>query len=108
MNQKMKKTIKTILIGIIVLPLFGLMYDAFNGFHVLKISKSVYGIIIGLMITVLWVMIGEFVSDEITAKDKVSDPLYKRVFYLIILLAWLGIVGFLYWFIFFYFKILNI
>lgn len=108
MNQTKKQTIKPILIAILVLPFIGLLYDAFNGFHVLRNAKSIYGIVAGLMVTVLLVFAGEYVSEVINAKDKVSDPLYKRAFHLLILLAVVGIVGFLYWFIFHYFEILKI
>jgi amino acid transporter len=108
MNQRKKQTIKPILIGIIVLPIIGMMYDAFNGFHVLKNSKSIYGIIIGLMLTVILAFTGEYVSEVINAKDNVSDPLYKRALHLFILLVSVTVVGFLYWFIFHYFEILKI
>jgi hypothetical protein len=108
MNQRIKQTIKPILIGIIVLPLIGLLYDAFNGFYVMRNSKSIYGIIAGLIVTVFLVFAGEYVSEVINTKDKVSDPLYKRAFHLFVLLASVGVVLFLYWFIFHYFEILNI
>lgn len=108
MNLSKKQTIKTILIGVIVLPLFGLLYDAYSGFFVLRNSKSIYGIVVGLMVTVILALAGEYVSEVINAKDKVSDPLYKRAFHLFILLATVAIVGFLYWFIFLYFEILKI
>ncbi len=104
----MHSKIKPILIGIIVLPLIGLMYDAYSGFHVLRNSKSIYGIIAGLMVTVIVAFVGEYVSEVINAKDKVSDPLCKRVFLLFILFVSVGVVGFLYWFIFHYFEILKI
>jgi len=108
MNQKYKQTIKTILIGIIVLPIFGLLYDSFNGFYVLRNFKSVYGILAGLMVTVIFTLAGEYVSELINAKDSVSDPLYKRVFHLFVLLAGAGALGALYWFIFHYVEKLKI
>lgn len=104
----MRSKIKPILIGIMVLPLIGLLYDAYSGFHVLRNSKSIYGIITGLMVTVVLALVGEYVSELINTKDKVSDPLYKRVFLLFILLVFVCIVGFLYWRIFHYFEILKI
>jgi hypothetical protein len=104
----MRPKIKTILIGITVLPLIGFFYDAINGFYVLRNSKSIYGIIVGIMLTVILVFAGEYVSETINAKDNVSDPLYKRAFRLLLLLASVSIVGFLYWFIFHYFEILKI
>lgn len=104
----MHAKIKPILIGIIVLPLIGLMYDAYSGFHVLRNSKSIYGIITGLMLTVVLAIVGEYISEVINAKDKVSDPLYKRIFHLFVLLVSVCVVGFLYWLIFHYFEILKI
>jgi hypothetical protein len=50
----------------------------------------------------------KYVSSVINAKDKVSDPLYVRVFYQFILLISVGFIGFLYWLIFRYFEIFNI
>lgn len=108
MNQTKKQTIKAILICIIVLPIIGVLYDAYSGFHVLRNSKTIYGIIAGLIVTAALAFAGEYVSEAINAKDKASDPLYKRVFHLLILLASVGVVGFLYWFIFRYFEILKI
>ena len=108
MNQTKKQTIKAILIGIIVLPLIGVLYDAYSGFYVLRNSKSIYGIIAGLMVTVILAFVGEYFSEVINSKDKITGPLYKRAFHLIILLAVVGAVGFLYWFIFHYFEILKI
>lgn len=91
-----------------MLPLIGLLYDAYNGFLVLRNSKSIYGIISGLMVTVILAFVGEYFSEVINTKDKVTDPLYKRAFHLAILSAIVGAVGFLYWFIFHYFEILKI
>jgi ribose/xylose/arabinose/galactoside ABC-type transport system permease subunit len=108
MNQTKEKTIKPILIGIIVLPLIGLLYDAFNGFHVLRNSKTIYGIIAGLILTAILAFVGEYFSEVINAKDKVSDPLYKRAFHLFILLVSMSVIGFLCWFILHYFEILKI
>ena len=85
-----------------------MLYDAYSGFHVLRNSKSIYGIIAGLTVTAALAFAGEYVSEAINAKDKVSAPLYKRVFHLLILLASVGVVGFLYWIIFHYFEILKI
>ena len=108
MHQSKRLTIKTILIGIVILPLFGLLYDAYSGFNVLRNSKSIYGITVGLMVTVILALAGEYVSEVINSKDKVTDPLYKRAFHLFILLASAAVIGFLYWFIFHYFEILKI
>jgi len=108
MNQTKRQTIKAILIGIIVLLLIGVLYDAYSGFHVLRNSKTIYGIIAGLVVTAVLAFAGEYISEAINAKDKASDPLYKRVFHLLILMASVGVVGFLYWFIFHYFEILKI
>ena len=104
----MHSKIKPILIGIFVLPFIVVLYDAYSGFHVLRNSKSIYGIIAGLMVSAVLAFAGEYASEAINAKDKSSDPLYKRVFRLLILLATVGVVGFLYWFIFHYFEILKI
>ena len=106
--QTRSQILKTILIGIFALPLLGLLYDAWNGFYVLRNSKSIYGLVIGLMVTALFAFAGEYVLGVLNAKDKVSDPLYKRVFHLLVLVAAVGVVGFIYWFIFQYFELLKI
>ena len=108
MNQTKKQTIKAILIGIIVLPLIGLLYDAYSGFHVLRTSKSIYGLVAGLMVTVMLAFAGEYIGELVGKKDRVADPLYKRVFHLSILLATVVVLVFLYWFIFHYFEKLKI
>ncbi len=108
MNLKKRKTIKTILIGVIVLPIFGLLYDSFSGFYVLRNFKTIYGILAGLMVTVIFAFAGEYVSGLINAKDSVSDPLCKRFFHLFILLATGGVLVFLYWLIFHYLEKLKI
>lgn len=108
MNQTKKQTIKAILIGIIVLPLIGLLYDAYSGFHILRTSKSIYGLIASLLVTVTLAFAGEYVGELVGTKDKVSDPLSKRVFHLSILLVTAVVLVFLYWFIFHYFGKLKI
>ncbi|QEM67549.1 hypothetical protein FO488_04890 [Geobacter sp. FeAm09] len=91
-----QKTI--VIVGIVFLLLIGLLYDASNGFYVLKHSRSMYGMAFGLSLTAFFAGLGESLSNYIEAKDKVSHPLPKRVFYLLLLLAALAAVGFLYWF----------
>lgn len=104
----MRQKIKAVLIGFIVLPLIGFFYDAINGFYILRNTKSIYGIIIGIILTVIIISAGEYVAETINTKDNVSDPLYKRAFRLLLLLVSVSIIVSLYWFIFHYFELLKI
>ena len=60
--------LKSIIIAILVLPMIGLFYDALNGFQILRHSKSIYGVIVGLLLTVFYVFIGETMSNWINLR----------------------------------------
>ena len=104
--------IKIAAIAILVLLIFGLMIDAFNGFYILRNAKSlVWGIglrnakslvwgIGGLILLSLFYLVGEATSEWINSKDDVSHPLHKRVFHLFVLLCFAGIVMGACWFVF--------
>lgn len=104
MSQIVKQRIKSVLLCIIVLPLIGLLYDALNGFQILRNTRSIYGAVAGLIMSVIFVISGEYVVELIGKKDKVSDPLYKRVFHLLALLVSVAVVWVLYLVVFHYFE----
>ena len=92
--------IKIAVIAIIVLLFLGLLIDAFAGFYVLRNAKSIFWGVVGLFILSLFYLIGEAISEWISSKDKVSHPLYKRAFHLLILLCFAGGVMVACWFVF--------
>ncbi len=79
---------RTLVIGAVVLPLFGLLFDAFNDFYVLRHSKSIYGAFAGLVLLAVLYLLGEAGATWVGSKDKVSHPLHKRVFHLFLMLAY--------------------
>lgn len=93
---------KSIAILIVSLLFFGILIDAFNGFHIIRKAKSIFMGILGLFILALFYIVGEGVSEWINSKDHVSHPLHKRVFHLLLLLLSVGIVMTLAYFIFKY------
>lgn len=52
-------SLRTVVIGIVVLPLFGLLFDAFSGFYVLRHSKSLYAACAGLFLLSVFYLLGE-------------------------------------------------
>ena len=90
------KVIAGIAVGILFIAL---IYDAFNGFFIIKHSKNIYGVILGLFIFGVLSMCAEFISEWINKKDDVSHPLYKRVFHLFLLLLFAGVTCGLFWLI---------
>jgi len=92
--------IKIAAIAILALLIFGLMIDAFNGFYILRNTKSLVWGIGGLILLSLFYLIGEIGSEWINSKDDVSHPLHKRVFHLFVLLCFAGVVMAACWFVF--------
>lgn len=108
MRQFETSKLKPVVVGIVLLLLVGLLFDALDGFPVLKHSRSMYGMVIGLTLTAIFAGLGEYLSHYIDARDKGSHPLPRRAFHLLLLLASLAVVGLSYWFTFRYFGILKI
>ena len=100
MNGAATSKYKSILLAVLAMPLLGVLYDALNGFHILKHSKSAYGVVFGLFLTAVYAVIGESISNWVNLKDDVSQPLHKRALNLSLLLLLLTVVAFSYWFVF--------
>jgi hypothetical protein len=92
--------VKVILIGTAFLLFIGLLIDAFNGFYILRYSKSIFFGIGGLFLLSIFYLLGEAEAGWIGSKDDVSHPLYKRVLHLFLLLLFTGAVITSFWFIF--------
>jgi hypothetical protein len=104
----MNSKLKTPVIAILVLPLIGLFYDGLNGFYVLRYSKSISGLIIGLYLTALFLFLSEALSNWVGSKDDFSHPLYKRLFHLLLLLFSGAIVLVLFWLLLSYFGVAKV
>jgi hypothetical protein len=105
-TEKIKENrsiLRTIVIGIIVLPIFGFLIDLFSGFYVLRTCKSIYAGVSALFLLALVYIVGEAGSNWINSKDDSSHPLYKRVFHLVMLLIYVGIIMISTWLLLSYF-----
>jgi hypothetical protein len=78
--------------GIVFLLLFGLLIDAFGGFYVLRHSETVYAGCVGIFVLSAIYVLGETGSNWINAQDETSHPWYKRLFHLMVLLAYAGLL----------------
>jgi hypothetical protein len=90
--------LKKIALAVIVLLVFGFLFDLFSGFYVLRHSKSIYAGLTGLMVVAIFYILGEAGSEWIGGKDDVAHPLYKRAFHLFLLLLFAGFVLAVLWF----------
>ena len=97
--------VKVIIIGTVFLLFIGLLIDAFNGFYIIRYSKSIFFGIGGLFLFTIFYLLGEVGTGWIGSKDDVSHPLYKRVFHLFLLLLITGAVTTFFWFIFEHFNL---
>jgi len=88
-----------IVIAVIVLLAFGFLIDLFSGFYVLRHSTSLYAGVAALLFVAIFSLIGESGSEWIGGKDDVAHPLYKRVFHLLVLLLFTGIILVIMWFV---------
>ncbi|HEY2931783.1 MAG TPA: hypothetical protein VGK99_08530 [Acidobacteriota bacterium] len=70
----------------------GLIIDVFSGLPVTKGARSVMAWVAGILGIGALYIIGELGADWIHQKDRVSDPLLKRVLHLLALLAFVVIV----------------
>lgn len=87
-----KSILRINIIAVVVLLALGFLIDLFSGFYVLRHSTSLYAGVAGLLIVAIFSLIGESGSEWIGGKDDVSHPLYKRVFRLLVLLLFAGLI----------------
>jgi len=105
---KSKSNLRKISFAVIVLVAAGFLLDLFNGFYVLSRSKSIYTALFSLLILGIFYLIGEAGSEWICGKDSVEHPLYKRVFLLLALLLFAGLVMTALWFVLKYLGLIRI
>jgi len=79
-KKGLRSLIRTMAIAILVLPLFGLLFDTFSGFTILRHSNSALAAFAGLFLLSVIYLFGEAGSTWIGTKDKVTDPWYKGCF----------------------------
>jgi len=97
--KKTRSILQTIAIGTIALLSLGFLIDFFSGFHILRNTKSIYAGFAVLFLLAVFYLMGEAGADWIGSKDNVAHPLYKRAFYLAILLTYAIIIMTAGWFI---------
>ncbi|MEW6713941.1 MAG: hypothetical protein AB1306_02465 [Nitrospirota bacterium] len=100
--------LRLIAIAVIVLLALGFLFDLFSGFYVLRQAKSIYAGLAGLFIVAIFYVIGEAGSEWIGRKDKVNDPLHKRVFRLLVLLIFGAVILAALWFVLKYSGLMTI
>ncbi len=87
-----------IVIGVALLLLaMGLLSDLYLGLPVSHGAKSVLPWLGGILGLGSLCLLGEGAADWVHARDKVTDPLWRRVLHLITLLALWGAGSFLIW-----------
>jgi hypothetical protein len=84
-QQNNGSKMKTILIVVGLLLFFGILIDALSGFSILRNSKSLFHGVLGLIVITVIYLLAEGLATKINTKDKVSHPLYKRLFHLFLL-----------------------
>lgn len=87
-----RSVLRTLVVGTAFLLLLGLLIDAFNGFYILRHSKSVYAGCVGFFLLSVFYMLGEAGSSWINSKDKITHPWYRRIFHLLMLLIYAGLI----------------
>lgn len=85
-------TLRMVALGITFLLLFGLLIDTFQGFYVLRHSKSVYAGGAGVLLLSVFYMLGEAGTNWISLKDKTTHPWWKRLLRLLMLLVYVCLV----------------
>jgi len=91
--------IKAVFLAVAMLLIAGLILDAFDGPYILRGAKSLIWGIGGLLLLSIFYLIAESGTEWISSKDSVSHPLYKRVYHLLILILFTGVVMAVFWFL---------
>lgn len=89
----MKIILKTALIIVVIIGMVGFINDATSGFYILKKSNNMVSAAFGLVAFGAIYMIGEVFVDSINKKDKASNSIIKRLFYLFIIIFIIVMVG---------------
>ena len=84
--------LKTVSFVLLALLIGGLALDALNGFYFIRTAKTPLLAFVGLIVLGVLYLLGEIIADRINAKDKKTNPLYLRMFHLILLLGTVGLV----------------
>ena len=90
LKGKCENPYKKYALAVLLLLFGGIIFDATNGFYILRGAKSFGWAIGGLILLSTFYLIGEIGTEWINSKDHISSPLYKRTFHLLLLLCFLG------------------
>ena len=78
---------------VLFLVVLGFMADLFSGLPLLLSSRSWAAWLLGILALGVLYLLGEGGGNWIDARDKVTHPLWKRVWHLAVLLGWVVVVG---------------
>ena len=100
-NAKPEKNKFWSLLLVLLLAIFaaGIITDAMNGFSIIRNSQNILRGIGGVFILGVLYVLSEGGGQWLGGKDSVSQPLWRRVINLILLLSFVGIVGVIFYFL---------
>lgn len=102
-HRKRENPYKKYALIILLLFIAGFIIDGvYSNFYIVRNAKSFGWAFVGILILSILYLIGEIGSEWIGSKDKVSNPLYKRAYHLLLLLCFVGLLATVFIFIFKY------
>jgi len=91
--SRWKRAARFIAILSLLLAAVGFIWDLFSGLPLLRSSRSWSAWLVGVVALGVLYLLGEGAGDWINARDKVSHPLWKRVWHLALLLGVVALVA---------------
>jgi|GraSoiStandDraft_41_1057321.scaffolds.fasta_scaffold188704_3 hypothetical protein len=88
-----KRAARFVAILSLLLAAVGFIFDLFSGLPLLRSSRSWLAWLVGVMALGALYLLGEGAGDWINARDKVSHPLWRRVWHLALLLGMVALVA---------------
>lgn len=91
--SKWKAAIRFVTILVLFLIVLGFMIDVFSGLPISLSSRSWTAWLFGILALGVLYLLGEGGGNWIGARDKITDPLWKRVWHLVVLLGFVVAAG---------------
>ena len=82
-----RKATRFVAILVVVLIAVGFIVDLLSGLEVLRLSRSWTAWSVGIAVLGVLYLLGEGAGEWVAARDKVTHPLWKRVWHLALLLG---------------------
>ena len=92
-----------LLVGLVLF--LGVLVDAFSGFTAIRGAQPIIGSIGMLMLLGSLYFIGEGIVTSVEEIDQVTQPLWRRVINLFLLLSIVGLLMLVFYYVFNFFKI---